>query len=400
MSDAVVDAVEASSPCICRSICPLIRQPDEKMQASEAMVSPAPLQAVASVDGLANNDSAFRSTGASVNTARALLRLPNGSLVCLQLSPTETVVKAAVARGAMSSDLSASGSALWVDKDEARSAALAACGGHIGGVAVLRLSLRAPGGGLCPCKGGEDVTTSPESNDTAEVSTLEVATTDVSDVELEGTPVEAKPASAESCDSFEVLKVEVASGDCNIMQAGGKAMAAGTLGARTPAGSHVSIDSGAEATADAAAPDTSPDAEPLRHDWTVAKWLASLGVSEGEPDGVVARMLARALLPQSSDSAGNELPNILAFTKGMPVEKLETTLCGVCKELAKELYTALEQLARETAVGVPSEVESKFTGGIQLSFSGLDTFFGGLEGLVGTPAPKVREAMQAEHTDR
>eukprot|EP00962_Isochrysis_galbana_P010777 scaffold2996_cov132-Isochrysis_galbana.AAC.1 len=85
----------------------------------------------------------------------------------------------------------------------------------------------------------------------------------------------------------------------------------------------------------------------------------------------------------------------------MPVEKLETTLRGVCKELAKELHTALRELEQETAVGLPLEGESKFAGGIQqLSFSGLDTFFGGLEGLVGAPAPKVREAMQDEHTNR
>eukprot|EP00962_Isochrysis_galbana_P028794 scaffold9130_cov124-Isochrysis_galbana.AAC.1 len=360
---------------------------------AEAMLLPAPLQT--SVDGLANNDIAFRSTGASVNTARALLRLPNGSLVCLHLSPTETVVQAAVARGAMSSDLSASGSALWVDKGEARSAVLAACGGRIGGVAVLRLSLRAPGGGSGNSTGGKDVTI-PQSNDTAEVSTLDVAAKRVAKVELERKPVEAKLASAMSCDFSEALEVEVAAGDCNNMQASGNAMA------HTPACSHTSIESGAEATADAAAPDTLLDAKPLRHDWTVAKWLASLGVSQGEPDGVIVRMLARALLPQPNKDGDNELHRIRELAKDMPVEKLETTLRGVCKELAKELHTALGELAKETAaVGVPPEGESKFAGGIQqLSFSGLDTFFGSLEGLVGAPAPKVREAMQAEHTDR
>eukprot|EP00962_Isochrysis_galbana_P003816 scaffold1069_cov129-Isochrysis_galbana.AAC.4 len=364
------------------------------MQASEAMVSPAPLRAVASVDGLANNDSAFRSTGASVNTARALLRLPNGSLVYLYLSPTHTVVKAAVARGAMSSDLCASGSALWVDKAEARSVVLAACGGHIGGVTVLRLSLRARGGGSGSSKGGKDVTI-PQSNGTTEEVTLDVAAKSVAKVELERKPVEAKPASAMSCDFSEALEVEVAAGDCNNMQASGNAMA------RTPACSHTSIESGAEVMADAAAPDTLLDAKPLRHDWTVTKWLASLGVSQGEPDGVIARVLARALLPQPNKDGDNELHRIRELAKDMSVEKLETTLRGVCKELAKELHTALGELAKETAVGVSLEVESKFAGGIQqLSFSGLDTFFGGLENLVGAPAPKVHEAMQAEHTDR
>eukprot|EP00962_Isochrysis_galbana_P019148 scaffold5578_cov110-Isochrysis_galbana.AAC.2 len=160
-------------------------------------------------------------------------------------------------------------------------------------------------------------------------------------------------------------------------------------------GGTVTVDDGLVGT------DTLLDAKPLRLDWTVAKWLASLGVSEGEPEGVVARMLARALLPQPNKDGDNELHRIRQLAKDMPVEKLETTLCGVCKELAKELHAALGELAKETAVGVPPEGESKFAGGLQqLSFSGLDTFFGGLEGLVGAPAPKVREAMQAEHTDR
>ena len=44
------------------------------------------------------------------------------------------------------------------------------------------------------------------------------------------------------------------------------------------------------------------------------------------------------------------------------------------------------------------EIQSKFAGSIEMNFSGLDTFFGGLEGVVGSPSPKLVEAMDAEHT--
>jgi hypothetical protein len=178
------------------------------------------------------------------------------------------------------------------------------------------------------------------------------------------------------------------------------AVGASTLKTRTVVGSHASIGSGFEATADAAAPDTLPDAESLQHDWTVAKWLASLGVSKADPDGMIAGMLAQALTPQSSNGGHNELQRIRELAESMSVKKLETALQDVCTKLAKELHIALVELAEQNTFGVPPDVQSKFAGGMQLSFSGLDTFFGGLESLVGAPAPKVREAMQAEHTDR
>ena len=35
-----------------------------------------------------------------------------------------------------------------------------------------------------------------------------------------------------------------------------------------------------------------------------------------------------------------------------------------------------------------------------LSYGSLDTFFGGLEGIIGSPNPNVQEAMEKEHTQR
>jgi hypothetical protein len=44
------------------------------------------------------------------------------------------------------------------------------------------------------------------------------------------------------------------------------------------------------------------------------------------------------------------------------------------------------------------EVHSKFAGAIEMAYTGLDTFFGGLEGVVGPPHPKLYDAMTNEHT--
>ena len=39
-------------------------------------------------------------------------------------------------------------------------------------------------------------------------------------------------------------------------------------------------------------------------------------------------------------------------------------------------------------------------GAIMMSYSNLSTFFSGLEGKVGSPDPKVEEAMRAEHCEK
>ena len=50
--------------------------------------------------------------------------------------------------------------------------------------------------------------------------------------------------------------------------------------------------------------------------------------------------------------------------------------------------------------GRGEEIQGKFAGSIELSYSGLDTFFGGLESVVGSPDPNLRQTMEDEHTKR
>ena len=73
---------------------------------------------------------------------------------------------------------------------------------------------------------------------------------------------------------------------------------------------------------------------------------------------------------------------------------LEERLCDVLAPALAELVAA------EAATA--SELHGRFTagGGFELEFGTLEAFFGGLESVVGTPSPRVREEMEAEHCHR
>ena len=61
------------------------------------------------------------------------------------------------------------------------------------------------------------------------------------------------------------------------------------------------------------------------------------------------------------------------------------------------MWGEVEKLQRAGAA-TDAEIASKFAGSVEMSYSGLDTFFAGLEGVVGAPDPNLREAMENEHT--
>ena len=62
-------------------------------------------------------------------------------------------------------------------------------------------------------------------------------------------------------------------------------------------------------------------------------------------------------------------------------------------DLVWDDVTTLQNVGAATS----AEVQSKFAGSTELSYGGLDSFFGGLEGVIGAPDPKLREAMAADH---
>ena len=91
---------------------------------------------------------------------------------------------------------------------------------------------------------------------------------------------------------------------------------------------------------------------------------------------------------------------VLRFLKGLngPGEldallRTEAVMDGMVDLLWQEV------MQLQTA-GAPTskDIQGKFAGSIEMSYSGLDTFFGGLEGVIGTPNAKLFAAMESEHT--
>lgn len=125
--------------------------------------------------------------------------------------------------------------------------------------------------------------------------------------------------------------------------------------------------------------------------WKLSDWLSSVGV---------AKVLAEALLGGATGSGeGTQLEQTRsiageATTEQTIAERLQ--LGRACEMLAELLLPELRKLTQAHAID--SDTQSKFAGAIELSYGGLDTFFGGLEGQVGAPDPQVFDAMEAEHT--
>ena len=66
------------------------------------------------------------------------------------------------------------------------------------------------------------------------------------------------------------------------------------------------------------------------------------------------------------------------------------------------MWAGALSLATAGGAATGQELHDKFVqdgGAFTMSYGGLDTFFGGLEGLIGAPNPKLREATQREHLE-
>ena len=127
--------------------------------------------------------------------------------------------------------------------------------------------------------------------------------------------------------------------------------------------------------------------------WNLVSWLAGAGLHR-----VVAGAIQRAV---HQPGLGNSPEDTLRFVRGLKdrselakliheEETLETLIDLVWGEVAT---------LQRTGAATSSEMKSKFAGSIELSYDGLDSFFGGLEGVVGPPNPKLLKAMTAEHME-
>ena len=142
------------------------------------------------------------------------------------------------------------------------------------------------------------------------------------------------------------------------------------------------------------APSTSDNASTQDNEWTAAKWMASVLESCGG-----MKQLGQALIPPG---ATDELAALRALGKDLKLEgKLLSLLMQALPALAKTLVEPLKRLGEGEAI-TDGELQSKFSTDVRgfLEYASLNTFYGGLEAKIGSPDPKVEQAMEEEHTLR
>ena len=164
----------------------------------------------------------------------------------------------------------------------------------------------------------------------------------------------------------------------------------------TACSGHSNFPAAGDATADSASVDYAGDVG----GWDVASWLGDCVVTP----------VANALI---SPLGGQEVPSQAALSFLRALGSLQPRECrAVVREvfstsslldtLAEVVSVAVAELAAEAAgatkTSAVQQLSNKFAvDSFTLSFSGLSSFFSGLEGRLGPPDPKLMDAMEGEH---
>ena len=151
--------------------------------------------------------------------------------------------------------------------------------------------------------------------------------------------------------------------------------------------------------------------------WTLTGFLDSLQLSEELAEALLGAEHAGRAGGWFGDK-GASVKSDLDFVRGLAASNasadmgVKTVLDllnrgGVLEVIAKRVWQGIDDLVQVQAGG--SELAGKWTSGqlnkyladegaMMMSYTGLNTFFSGLEGKVGAPQPKVLIAMTNEHT--
>ena len=149
--------------------------------------------------------------------------------------------------------------------------------------------------------------------------------------------------------------------------------------------------------------DEDEEVEPLDQmdgKWHLRQWMRGSTAAAG-----IVACAVRKTSPHPLPDATAELAYIKSMFGGASKEDFAMRLLSgsLMRRLVDELWDAAAKLSEEdVVVGGSHELHGKFLedGAGLLSYSGLDTFFAGLEGKIGAPSPDARAAMAAEHTER
>ena len=126
-------------------------------------------------------------------------------------------------------------------------------------------------------------------------------------------------------------------------------------------------------------------------EWSITAWCASLGIHQH---------VARALQGERSSSESQ-----VAFIRSLASPSGHDTVIGLLRSgallerVATEVHRQAQALARAEAA-TAQELVAKFCedgSSFAMTFSGLSTFFSGLEGLIGSPSPRLADAIAREH---
>ena len=149
-----------------------------------------------------------------------------------------------------------------------------------------------------------------------------------------------------------------------------------------------------------ASPKTSSDTtedvrgtQPSKQDaWTVAKWLGSTGFN-----ATVGKQL---VTPEEAATHGGELKAMRHLFGANDVRAAVDARLRAAHELIVDQVTRdVEALVAHNEV-TPEQMQGKFLqeGASMMDYGNLSSFFGGLEGKIGGPNPKVYQTMASEHT--
>jgi NLR family CARD domain-containing protein 3 len=137
-------------------------------------------------------------------------------------------------------------------------------------------------------------------------------------------------------------------------------------------------------------------------EWTVTGWLAGLE----DLGNVVSQTLLRPLGDEPSAALQLEFIRVLGHQLAgdgkrgaAAVLHLLMQDTALLERLSQELWRGIEKLAKAHAA-TARELQQKFVdagNAFELSYGGIDTFFQGLEGLLGPPSSQLSTAMMREH---
>ena len=133
-----------------------------------------------------------------------------------------------------------------------------------------------------------------------------------------------------------------------------------------------------------------PEEESDSGELTVLSWTKGLGVHRAVAAALQAPLLTPPLAsPEIAPeiTPGAALERIKSLTREQVTQLLSTR--SFVAALVKLIWNDLSKLPSLAEASSSKVLESKFAGAVELSYSGLDTFFGGLEGIVGSPYPNV-----------